>query len=170
MATQTFLSLVAGVKKLITAAQLGGVSYAGQIPALNATTGLLDISMMPSGIGPNTENIVASEAIAAGALVNVYSNAGVVNVRNADNTNTSKVANGFVLAPFASSGTATVYFSGIISGLSGLTPGTQYFLGTVGSTIVAGSLPSTTGTIIQSVGIAFSASVLVFEMGDPVIQ
>jgi len=170
MATQTFLSIVSGVKKLITAAQLGGTSYAGQIPALNATTGLLDISMMPSGIGPNTENIVASEAIAAGSLVNVYSNAGVVSVRNADNTNISKVANGFVLAAVASSATATVYFSGIISGLSGLTPGTQYFLGTVGGLIVAGSLPSSAGTIIQSVGVAFSATVLVFQPGDPVTQ
>jgi hypothetical protein len=170
MATQTFLSIVAGVKKLITAAQLGGTTYAGQIPALNATTGLLDITMMPSGIGPNTENIVASEAIAAGALVNVYTNAGAVSVRNADNSNTSKIANGFVLAAVASAGTATVYFGGIISGLSGLTPGAQYFLGTVGAPILASALPTTAGTIIQSVGVAFSASVLVFEMGDPVTQ
>jgi hypothetical protein len=165
----TFISWVGGQLKLLTASLLGGAGNANTIPQLNAS-GQLDLTMMPNGIGPNTAVIAASEAIAAGALVNVYTNAGAVAVRNADNSNTAKSANGFVLAAFASAANATVYLTGQITGLTGLTPGATYYLGTVGTPILAANLPTTTGTLLQQVGVALSATILEFAPQAAVAQ
>lgn len=119
MANQTFITLINGVKTLVAAvSSSSGASDAEKIPALDAS-GRLDNSFMPVGIGADTKIIVASEALAAGALVNVYDNAGVPNARNADATVAGKEAVGFVLAAVASGANATVYFEGTITGLTG---------------------------------------------------
>lgn len=159
---QKFIAMVAGAFTQTAAASVGGAANAYQIPALNAS-GQLDQTMMPTGIGPDTTPVTASEALAAGALVNVWSNAGTPNARNADNTSTSKAAVGFVLGAVASGAQATVYMGGIVSGLSGLTPGQQYFLGTVGGVVTAA--PTAAGTLTQAVGVAISATQLQFQPG-----
>lgn len=43
--------------------------------------GRFDISMMPTGIGAETTTVTASEALSAGDLVNLYSNAGTRSLR-----------------------------------------------------------------------------------------
>jgi hypothetical protein len=50
--------------------QVGGAGSASAIPALGAT-GLLAVTMMPTGIDPDTASVTASEALAADAYVNI---------------------------------------------------------------------------------------------------
>lgn len=144
-----------------------GAANAGDIVALDAS-GKLPINMMPSGIGPATKTMVASEAITAPALVNVWNDAGTAKVRKADAAS-NKPANGFILESVASAASAAVYFEGEITGLSGLTPGKVWLSSsTPGS--VQSAIPTTAGHIAQSVGIATSATTVDFEAAEPILR
>ncbi len=154
---QKFLAIVAGIPSQISAALVGGAANAYQVPALGPT-GQLDPNMMPTGVGADTASLPATEALAAGAWVNVWVNGGVTSVRNADSSATGKTANGFVLSAVASGATALVYFTGLNTGLSGLTPGVLYFLGSVGAAVT--SPPTAVGSVTQQVGLAINATTI----------
>lgn len=127
-------------------------------------TGASDPTFQAPTATPNTVQLTASAAITAGQLVNIYNNSGTANVRPADNTSSTTPANGFAPASISMSATGTVVpFQGPISGLSGLTPGTQYFLGTSGG--LTATAPSSSGDIIQTVGISITASTFQFFSG-----
>lgn len=168
MPGQRVITNSAGVLTEIFANQVSaGAGDATKLVALDGT-GRIDSSMMPVGIAPNTVLVVASEALAAGNFVNIWSNAGVVNVRKADATVAGKEANGFVLAAFASAATATVFIiSQTNTQLTGLTPGSLYFLSTTagGATLTA---PSGSGNVTQTLGKATSATSLMFSPGSPI--
>lgn len=142
-----------------------GAGDAGKIPALDAA-GHLDTSMMPTGIGADTASITASEALAAGDLVNIWNSTGA-KVRKADATTAGKEAHGFVLAAVSSSATATVYFEGSDTGVTGLTPGVQYLSTTAG--VATATPPSASGNVVQRVGVATAAASLNFDMGTPIV-
>ena len=111
-----------------------GVADAGKIPALDSA-GKLDLSMMPNGIGAETQIIPASENLSAGAFVNIFSDSSVAKVRLADNSN-GRPADGYVLVSVSAAADATAYpLDGTNSQLSGLTPGAEYWLGTAGGVI-----------------------------------
>ena len=165
MPGETFLKQTNGGLVETIATQVGGAPNADKIPALDAN-GRLDVTMMPSGIGADTNTVTASEALAAGDLVNVYNLAGNARVRKADATSPGKEANGFVIAAVANGATATVYSEGTNGQVSGLTPGQQFLSTTPGlATSVA---PSASGNVLQRVGMAFSATSLNFESGIPI--
>jgi hypothetical protein len=168
MAGNAYLTLdpTTGRRTQVRALQASaGAGSAGSIIALNAA-GQLDNTMLPTGIGPDTLSVLASETIASGALVNVYSNAGTLNVRNADASAASaaKEANGFVLVGGSSGTTLTVYFNGNVSGLTGLTVGAPVYLGTVGAAVATPAL--TAGYLVQRVGIATSATAFNFTYNE----
>ena len=143
-----------------------GAGDSGKIPALDVS-GKLDSSMMPVGVGSETDVITASEALAAGDFVNIYSNSGI-KCRKADATTVGKEACGFVLAAVSSSAQATVYrLSQSNTQLTSLTPGSKYYLTTVAGTISV-TPPSASGNIVQAVGYAVSATALVFMPSDPI--
>lgn len=142
-----------------------GVGDASKTVILDAS-GRISSTMMPTGIGADTAVITASEALAAGDLVNVYNNAGTANVRKADATTQGKEAHGFVLAAVASAGAATVYFEASNTQKTGLTPGVQYLSTTPGA--CAATAPSTAGNVVQIVGFATSATALNFNYGQPI--
>lgn len=155
MAAPRYLANISGFITMVVAAV---TSAANSIVATDST-GRIDISMMPVGIIADTVIATASEAISAGALVNFYNNAGTINVRNADSTNASKPAHGFVLASVLSSGTATVYNLGQQNtAATGLTVGSVYFLSTVGA--LTATPPSTSGNLVQEVGVAITTTQL----------
>jgi hypothetical protein len=111
--------------------------------------------------------VLASEAISAGNLCNVYNNAGTANVRKADNTAAGKEANAVALTGISNGGTGTVYLPGAtVTGLSGLTPGSYEWLGTSGGTTE--TAPTTAGNISQIVGYAESATSMYFFPLAPV--
>jgi hypothetical protein len=136
-----------------------GAGDAGKIPALDSS-GKLDTTLMPAGVGQNVSSIVASEALAAGDYVNIWNDAGAVKVRKADNSNARR-AHGFVRASVAMAATATVYGAGELNDQrTGLTLGSEYFLGTAGGVVTAA--PTAAGSIVQAVGVAESATAIRF--------
>lgn len=167
MAAPKFLQLLNGIATAVVAATVGGVGSANQIPSLD-NGGLLPMSMMPAGIGADVVTCVASEALAAGAMVNLYTNAGAVNARNADSSAAAggKKVSGFVIAAVSSGGTATVYRTGQNTGVTGLTPGADYWLAAGGA--VSTSPDTASGHTTQYVGVALSATVLDVQPTAPI--
>lgn len=163
---QGFLARVAGKTKQIFATVVSaGAGNAGNIVALDGS-GRLDASVMPVGIGADTTQAVASEALGAGKFVNYHDNAGVFSARLADNSN-GRQADGFVIEAFALAATATVYpLDGTNAALTGLTGSTRYWLGTAGGVTAAPLDETDTGNankISQYLGVAKSATELVTD-------
>lgn len=157
----------AGAVREVNAATQGGVPNAGRIPELNAQ-GQLDPSMMPSGIGADTQVFQASEALAAGDLVNIHSVGGEFRVRKADaSSGVSRKATGYVKESVASGSNATVFFEGTNDQLTGLTPG-NVFLSPTQPGRVTQTVPTTAGHIVQRVGYAISATAYNLELSDTI--
>lgn len=162
MAGDKFLFNNAGKAKEKAAVQSSaGAGNAGNIPALDSA-GLLDISMMPVGVGAEVVVAASSENLAAGDFVNLYNNAGTTNVRKADATTNAKPAHGFVLANVTSPANATVYLiSAKNTAVTGLTVGSDYFLSTTPGTVTT-TAPSSAGNIVQFIGRAVLTTSLPF--------
>ena len=166
---QGFIARVGGkFKQVFAILTSAGAADSGKIPALDAT-GKLDSSFLPTGIGANSVVAVASEAIGAGKFVNLYSNAGALGMRLADNSN-GREAWGYVTAAVTSGASGTAYrLNTVNANLTGLTPGGSYWLGTAGGTIASPLDPvADTGKLDQFIGIAKSATELVTSELDSV--
>lgn len=113
-------------------------------------------------------DIVASEALAAGDLVNIWNDSGTAKVRKADGAVDGREAHGLVRSAVSLNSNATVFFGGLITGLSGLTPGQQYL-----SVTVPGGVQSTAPTVVtqvwQRVGVAVSATSMYFNPETPIL-
>lgn len=167
MAAKKFLRLVSGVLTEVLGVQTSaGAGNAGDVVSLD-DSGRIDGSMMPVGIGADTATIVASEALAAGDYVNIWSDAGAFKVRKADATSNGKSAHGFVLAAVSSAGNATVYFEGTNTQVTGQTPGNVFLQTTAG--LGGSTVPGSSGNVVQQVGIAVSATAVNFERGTSVV-
>ena len=147
--------------------QSAGASDSGKVVALDGS-GRLDPTVMPVGLGADTAAIVASEALAAGDFVNVFDGgSGAFKVRKADATTSGKHAMGFVLAAVASGATATVYFEGTNTQVSGQTPGDVFLQTTAGKG--AATVPSAPGNVVQNIGFAVSATAVNFQSNRPIV-
>ena len=140
-----------------------GAGDAGKLAALDGA-GRIDSTMMPVGVGADTQIIVASETLAAGDFVNIWSSTGF-KARKADNTIAGKEAHGFVLSGVAAAGSATVYFEGTNTAVTGQTPG-NVFLGVTG--LAAAAAPTGAGNVVQRIGIATSATTINFQSQPPI--
>lgn len=167
MAGNKYQTLVNGRDTLVAGQQTSaGAGDANKIVALDSS-GKLDVSLLPVGVGPDVSLVTASEALAAGDYVNIYSNSGTPNVRKADNSN-DRPAMGFVKSSVSNAATATVYFEGPNDAKSGLTVGARYYLGTAGA--VTNTPPASPGALIsQFVGIAVSATVINTDIDDEIV-
>lgn len=161
MAAQKPLQIVNGLPTEVPAVESSaGAGDEGKLVALNAA-GQIDATMLPAS---GALTYPASEAIAAGALINLWNNAGNISMRNADNTSSAKRAHGFAPAAVTSGANGTAIIGeGYITGLSALTIG-EYFLGTAGG--LSTTAPTATGSIVQRVGFADSNSTLQFNPGE----
>jgi hypothetical protein len=165
MAAKKYISQVSGVLTEVQATVTSaGAGDDGKIVALDSS-GKLDTSVMPVGIGADTLSVVASEALTAGDLVNLWDDAGTGKVRKADCSN-GRRADGFVLSGVSIAGTATVYFESTNTAVTGLTIGATYYLSTTGA--VTATAPTTSGYIVQEVGRARSATAMPFEPQQPI--
>jgi len=164
-----YLALLAGAMKEV----VGLVTSAGAADAdkivQTGSNGRLDTSVMPTGLGADTEQMPASEALAAGDLVHTWPNAGVTNARKADASATGKRARGFVLSAVASGATATVYFEGRNDQLTGLTPGSDLYLSPTTPGRPTAIVPTGTGQVVQPIGVAISATTMNFEPAEPIV-
>ena len=169
MAGNKYIALSSGELAEIEAMQSSaGAGDAGKIPALDSS-GRIDSTMMPVGIGADTKSITASENLAASDLVNIHNSSGE-KARKADASGgLAKRAHGFVLASVSSGQPATVYFEGTITGLSGLTPGASQFLSGTTAGAATATAPTTPTHIAQNIGVAISATEISFEPQRPVV-
>lgn len=142
-----------------------GAGDSGKLTQLDAA-GRLDSSFMPIGIGADTQVVTASESLSAGDFVNIWNSSGA-KVRKADATTSGKEAHGFVLSAFSSSASATVYFEGTNTAVSGQTPGVVFLSTTAGS--ATSTAPSGSGNVVQRIGFATSASTINFQSMPPLV-
>lgn len=142
-----------------------GAGDASEFPILGGD-GKLDITFMPNGVAADAAILVAGEALAAGDFVYITAGGGVM---KADATTFAKRAMGYVIASVLNGGNATVYFDESNTGLSGLTPGSKYFLSaTAGlATLIA---PTTSGQFAQALGVATSATSLHVNIQEPILR
>lgn len=162
-----YLKLSGGVPAdALANATSAGAGDAGKIVKLDAG-GKLDPTLMPAGIGAETRTIQASENLAAGDLVNIHDVTGP-RIRKADATVSGKEAHGFVLQAITSGASGTVYpEENVLSGLSGLTPGARQFLSTTAGSRQAAA-PSVAGQVCQVIGVALSATEIMFRPETPI--
>ncbi len=153
-----------GITEVVGVVTSAGAGNDGDIPALDSS-GRLDTSVMPVGIGADTASITASEALAAGDFVNIWNSTGA-KARKADATTAGKEAHGFVLAAVSSSASATVYFEGTNTQVTGQTPGNVFLQTTAGT--AGATVPSTAGNVVQNLGVATSTTSINFERGTPI--
>jgi len=166
MAGNKYVANNAGTLTEVVANQTSaGAGDAGKIVALDAS-GRIDATMMPVGIGADTQSITTSEALAAGDIVNVHNSTGA-KVRKADASVAGKEAHGFVLAAFGSGVAATVYFEGTNTQVSGQTPGPVFLSTTPG--VASAAAPSATGNVVQRIGFATSPTSINFQSQPPVV-
>lgn len=167
MAADKYQTLVNGRETMREATvSSSGAGSAGDIVALDSS-GRLDVSTLPVGVGPDVSTLTASEALNAGDYVNIYNDLGTPKARKADATN-DRPAHGFVKEAFASSDSAIVYFEGPNDDKSGLTPGSRYYLsGAGGISLTPPALP--TYVIHQFVGIAVSATTINTDIDDEIV-
>jgi hypothetical protein len=138
-----------------------GAGDSGKLVALDST-GRIDTTAMPVGIGADTATVTATEALAAGDYVNIHSGG----VRKADASN-GRRAHGFVLAGVSNGASATVYFEGTNTQVTGRTLGaTQYLSTTPGAGTE--TAPSTAGQIVQELGVATTSTAVNFEARAPI--
>lgn len=164
------LQRVAGATKQYTPVQASaGAADAGKVPALNSS-GKIDSSMLE--IASASRPVTASEALGAGKFVNLFSDAGTLKARLADNSN-NRPAHGFVKVAASADTTATVFpLDTTNDALTGLTIGSVYFLGTAGgviSTPLDGADAGTAGFVDQKLGTAVSATELLTDDFDYVV-
>lgn len=163
-----YIALITGVQQEVAATITGGsAAQDGKIVALDAT-GRLDSTLMPVGIGADTATGTANEALsAANPFVYIKSDGTFANASAASGGNPCIA---FVNASFASAATATIFFQGRVTGLTGLTPGARYYL----SDTTPGGLTLTpvsgTGKLHQYLGRAINSTSLTFEADDHVIK
>ena len=168
MSGNKYLSNSAGrIQEVVSNQSSAGAGDAGKIPALDST-GRLDATMMPVGIGADIVIMTTSEDLTSGSFVNIWLNGGVATARKADATTSGKEADGFVLTGTTSGGNATVYFAGQNTQLSTLTIGSRYYLATTAGATTA-TAPSATGNVVQYLGRAVSATSIAFDTQAAVI-
>lgn len=144
-----------------------GAGNAGQIVALDAN-GLLDPSVMPSGITPDQKAGTSNGAITAKDMCYVET-AGTI-ARASAAAGTPHGAQGYALTSVATGQPITIQLEGKISGLTGLTPGATYFLSNTTAGAITATPPSATGELWQPVGTALSATELNFEPDTPILR
>ena len=171
MSTPNFLSYDATDGNTIEMAPgvTGGAGDAEKIPALDAN-GQIPQAMMPTGVGPELVVVPAGEDLAAGDFISFYDNVGTTNAQKADATDTTKKAHGFVTAAVIAPADASVYVDGQNSNLSGLTKGDTYFLSAATPGAVVATAPASSGNLVQRIGVAISATSIVFKPQEIVVR
>lgn len=124
------------------------------------------IVLQPTESGSSLVQVVASEPLAAGDLVNIWDNAGTANARRASASSFDLQAHGFVLADASTGSLASIYLEGPNTAATGLSAGPLFLSVTPGKTSPTG--PTVSRQIAQRVGVAYSSSGFIFQPEMPV--
>lgn len=124
----------------------------------------------PASRDSSTVEMVCSDTLAYGDLVYIWDDTGTPKCGLADATDNTKPADGWSTDAYASGGSALVALTAtLITGLSGLSIGADYYLRAGVPGAMTSTAPSTSGNVVQRVGKAISATTLSFERGEPVL-
>jgi hypothetical protein len=136
----------------------GGVSGSGTDASTDTT----------ASVGIYIENVIASEAIAAGAPVNFFSSGGSLGARNANGSSAAGyAAHGFAATAGVAGEPMTIYVAGILGGLAGMTPGQDYYLGS-GSGAMAVTGVTDVGGVYQRIAVGLTPTSVVMALGAPI--
>ena len=137
-------------------------NYAEFVRIYNAVKALAINLDLYTGNPPNILEVTASVAIAYGDLVDLYNVAGVLTARKADATDHTKPCKGFCSAPggIANGVTGEISIRGYIT-VSGVTPGTIYYLNTTAGQMVGGK-PGGAGNLVQPIGFGIDSTAVYF--------
>lgn len=150
------LNTTTGLLEQQEATDVGGSGRGGRIVALRAD-GTLDATMIPNITAPTVE-ITANENLAAGDFVNVFYTGTERRVRKATAAGTTSPAHGFVLTSATSGSAASVYFGGLNTAaprgsVAVADVGKRVFLSATTAGAYTLTPPSTTGQVVQCLGI-----------------
>lgn len=107
---------------------------------------------------------IFDDTVIAGAMINVYNVAGVLHARLARALDGTKPARGFATAAVTSGDRGELILLGLHSQLTGLTPGTLYYLSAASITgQITSAAPAVTGNLVQPVGVALSSTAIWFN-------
>ena len=143
-----------------------GAGDSGKLPQLDSS-GRIDTSVLPVGVGPDSKSFTTTEVIAAGAWVNIWNSSGV-KVRNADASN-GRQAHCFTILGAGSGASCVVYFEGANTAVSSKTVGATQFLSSTTPGASTETAPSTAGQIIQVLGVATAATEINAEIDSRTI-
>lgn len=161
----TFLDVVAGrYQQIVAIITSSGAADANKI-AQTGSDGRFHASLMPVGIGADTHVAAAGENLTAGDFVYVDATG---EIRRASANVGGNDTIGFVLDAFLAAASATIYFEGRNTSLSGLTPGSRYYLSDSTSGGVTATPVSGAGKTHQYLGTAVTATTLAYEAEDGV--
>lgn len=166
---EDFVQIDAGIFRLsLASAYIGVPLFFRFVSAGEQLTNVTTYTYTPAGVvaatDGSTQQITASENLTAGELVNLWSDAGALAIRKADATDDTKPANGFVKVAVTSGDVGVFFTDGQQdAGFSGLTPGATYYLAVGGGITV--TPPAVSGNGLQSVGVAMSATTLLYQGG-----
>ena len=122
-------------------------------------------STNPIGTNTDTAIITTSEILSAGDWVNVWDSAGA-KVRKASASTQGKEAHGFVLSSFGVGVSATVYFEGSNTAVTGQTAGVVFL--SVVDGLGTSTSPAATGNVVQRIGFAVSTTSVNFDSQQPI--
>ena len=142
-----------------------GAGDTGKLVALDGS-GRIESSVLPGGLGADTQSITASEALSAGDFVNIWDSAGA-KVRKADATTSGKEAMGFVLSAVSNGAQPTVKFEGTNTAVTGKTAGKQFLSTPAGA--CSSTAPVGSGNVAQEVGFATSATTVNFQYSKSIL-
>lgn len=152
--------------------QLALHTYVGISQQLQALWPQLDFEQTMHLFSPSRIYLKASEALIYGDVVNIFDNAGTLQVRKANATNNTKPAHGFctTLAGIAAGSYGECILNhGLLTGVAGLVRGSRYFLSTAAG-LVTTVAPVAAGNIEQALGIALSATTLLYNIPFAFVQ
>lgn len=171
MPVDTPTSLVGIIKPIYLALQniVQTMIYFGGVAPRNPASILSSINDPTAILANNIHRFYtqATEAIAAGGLVNLFASGGAIAVRNANATDSTKPCDGFCsqVGGLALGAVGEIILNdGVNSNLSGLTVGTRYYLSTTNG-LLTSSPPVAAGNLQQSIGIALATTTLRFWTG-----
>lgn len=155
---------VAEVQPVTTSAGAGDATKMAQLDA----NGKWDSSLMPSGITPDQKTANANGTITAKDLV--YMEAAGTIARATAASGTPQQCMGWATTSVTTGNPVTMQLEGIVSGLTGLTAGSRYFLSDVtpGGLLISPG-PVGSGKLAQYIGTALSTTELNFEPDDGVL-
>lgn len=143
-----------------------GAADAGKAVVLKSD-GTIDSTLLGIGFGADTVMMVAFENLNGGDFVNVFDDTGTFKIRKADATTAGKQANGFVLDTVTATTSVKVYFEGTNTAVTSVTAGNVFLSTTAGG--FTATAPSTTGNVVQKIGIGISATSINVEFNQPVL-